>query len=53
MIDGEVLKRKGNAAAVAKALLFSEEGVLVRLVVGQLAYIVALGNVSAVDKVVK
>lgn len=53
VVDGEVLKREGDAASVAEALLLAEERVLVRFVVGQLAHVGALGYVLAVNEVVK
>lgn len=53
MVDGEILERKGNAAAVAEALLLIEEGMLVRPVTGQRANFSAFWIVGAVDKVVQ
>ena len=53
MIDGEILERKCDAAAIAKSLLLAKERVLVRLVVRQLAYIGTLGNVFAVYEIVE
>ena len=49
VVDGEVLEGEGDAATVAEALLLAEGGVLVGLVVGELADIGALGDVFAVD----
>ena len=53
MIDGEVLEREGDVAAITNTLLLTKDRVLVSLVRRQFAYVVTLGNIFAVYEIVK
>ena len=53
MVDSEVLERESNSTAVTKALLLTEESVLMCLVWRQLTNVGALRDVGAVYQVVE